>query len=62
MCVLCLDEPCGLEARDTTRAVLMLHGGGREKNGANRWYDKSMQVGLHQDTSILHECRVWAFS
>lgn len=47
MCVLCLDEPSGLEARDTTRALLMLHGGGREKNGANRWYDKSMQVGLH---------------
>lgn len=45
LCVVCLDEPCGLEPRDTTRALLMLHGGGREKNGANRWYDKSMQVG-----------------
>ncbi|KAK5906094.1 hypothetical protein CgunFtcFv8_001988 [Champsocephalus gunnari] len=49
MCVLCLDEPCGLEARDTTRAVLMLHGGGREKNGANRWYDKSMQFVVGMD-------------
>lgn len=46
LCVVCLDEPSGLEPRDTARALLMLHGGGREKNGANRWYDKSMQVGL----------------
>lgn len=45
MCLVCLDEPSGLEPKDTTRALLMLHGGGREKNGANRWYDKSMQVG-----------------
>ncbi|TKS89750.1 Choline O-acetyltransferase [Collichthys lucidus] len=49
MCVLCLDEPSGLEARDTTRALLMLHGGGREKNGANRWYDKSMQFVVGMD-------------
>lgn len=45
LCLVCLDEPSGLEPKDTTRALLMLHGGGREKNGANRWYDKSMQVG-----------------
>lgn len=46
LCVVCLDEPSGLELRDTNRALLMLHGGGRQKNGANRWYDKSMQVGF----------------
>lgn len=46
LCVVCLDEPSGLEPSDATRALLMLHGGGREKNGANRWYDKSLQVGL----------------
>ena len=45
LCVVCLDEPSGLVQSDTNRALLMLHGGGREKNGANRWYDKSMQVG-----------------
>lgn len=44
LCVVCLDEPSGLEPGDATRALLMLHGGGREKNGANRWYDKSLQV------------------
>ncbi|XP_073346370.1 choline O-acetyltransferase-like [Pagrus major] len=49
LCVVCLDEPCGLEPRDTTRALLMLHGGGREKNGANRWYDKSMQFVIGMD-------------
>lgn len=45
LCLVCLDDPSGLQPRDTNRALLMLHGGGREKNGANRWYDKSMQVG-----------------
>lgn len=60
LCVVCLDEPCGLEPRDTTRALLMLHGGGREKNGANRWYDKSMQVGpLFESLHILHERRAF---
>lgn len=44
LCVVCLDEPSGLEPRDGNRALLMLHGGGGEKNGANRWYDKSLQV------------------
>ncbi|KAF1373754.1 hypothetical protein PFLUV_G00242230 [Perca fluviatilis] len=49
LCVVCLDEPSGLEPRDTNRALLMLHGGGREKNGANRWYDKSMQFVIGMD-------------
>uniref|UniRef100_A0A3P9KAV8 Choline O-acetyltransferase n=1 Tax=Oryzias latipes TaxID=8090 RepID=A0A3P9KAV8_ORYLA len=47
--VLCLDEPCGLQPNDTNRALMMLHGGGAEKNGANRWYDKSMQFIVGMD-------------
>ncbi|XP_039991711.1 choline O-acetyltransferase-like [Xiphias gladius] len=49
LCVVCLDEPSGLVPSDTNRALLMLHGGGREKNGANRWYDKSMQFVVGMD-------------
>ncbi|XP_030610106.1 choline O-acetyltransferase b [Archocentrus centrarchus] len=49
ICVVCLDEPSGLEPSDTNRALLMLHGGGHEKNGANRWYDKSMQFVVGMD-------------
>lgn len=48
MCVVCLDDPAGLEPSDANRASLMLHGGGQEKNGANRWYDKTLQVQLSQ--------------
>lgn len=44
VCVVCLDDPTGLEPSDANRAVLMLHGGGPDKNGANRWYDKPLQV------------------
>ncbi|XP_069548008.1 choline O-acetyltransferase-like [Brachyistius frenatus] len=49
ICVVCLDEPSRLDPRDTNRALLMLHGGGPEKNGANRWYDKSMQFVVGMD-------------
>nr|XP_020460786.1 choline O-acetyltransferase-like isoform X2 [Monopterus albus] len=49
ICVVCLDEPSGLQPSDNNRALLMLHGGGREKNGANRWYDKSMQFVVGMD-------------
>uniref|UniRef100_A0A671Y0G9 Choline O-acetyltransferase n=1 Tax=Sparus aurata TaxID=8175 RepID=A0A671Y0G9_SPAAU len=61
LCVVCLDEPCGLEPRDTTRALLMLHGGGREKNGANRWYDKSMQFVVGMDGVCGVVCEHSAF-
>lgn len=44
LCLVCLDEPSGIELTDTNRASLMLHGGGTDKNGGNRWYDKPMQV------------------
>lgn len=44
LCLVCLDEPCGMDLSDTNRAMMMLHGGGKEKNGGNRWYDKPMQV------------------
>lgn len=43
LCLVCLDEACGPELSDSTRAVMMLHGGGVTKNGGNRWYDKPMQ-------------------
>lgn len=47
LCLVCLDDATGPELGDTTRAMTMLHGGGAAKNGANRWYDKPMQVGEH---------------
>ncbi|KAK9400488.1 choline O-acetyltransferase [Crotalus adamanteus] len=43
LCLVCLDSPGGEELNDTNRALQLLHGGGYHKNGANRWYDKSMQ-------------------
>ncbi|XP_034164957.2 choline O-acetyltransferase [Pangasianodon hypophthalmus] len=49
VCVLCLDEPTGVQPTDSNRALLMLHGGGHDKNGANRWYDKSMQFVVGAD-------------
>ena len=44
LCLVCLDQSSGLDLTDTSRAKLMLHGGGGAKNGGNRWYDKPMQV------------------
>uniref|UniRef100_A0A8C9WT71 Choline O-acetyltransferase n=1 Tax=Scleropages formosus TaxID=113540 RepID=A0A8C9WT71_SCLFO len=43
ICLVCLDDASGVELTDTNRALQMLHGGGRESNGGNRWYDKPMQ-------------------
>ncbi|XP_006897790.1 PREDICTED: choline O-acetyltransferase [Elephantulus edwardii] len=43
LCLLCLDAPGGIELSDTNMALQILHGGGCSKNGANRWYDKSLQ-------------------
>ncbi|XP_070783465.1 choline O-acetyltransferase-like isoform X1 [Enoplosus armatus] len=61
LCVVCLDEPSGLGPSDTNRALLMLHGGGREKNGANRWYDKSMQFVVGMDGTCGVVCEHSAF-
>ncbi|XP_068439323.1 choline O-acetyltransferase-like [Clinocottus analis] len=61
LCVVCLDDPSGLVPRDTNRALLMLHGGGREKNGANRWYDKSMQFVVGMDGTCGVVCEHSAF-
>ncbi|XP_076855924.1 choline O-acetyltransferase-like [Brachyhypopomus gauderio] len=47
--VVCLDEPTGVETTDSNRALFLLHGGGEGKNGANRWYDKSMQFVVGAD-------------
>uniref|UniRef100_A0A7N8WWF7 Choline O-acetyltransferase n=1 Tax=Mastacembelus armatus TaxID=205130 RepID=A0A7N8WWF7_9TELE len=49
LCLVCLDDASGLELNDTTRAMLMLHGGGEAKNGGNRWYDKPMQFVVGAD-------------
>lgn len=46
ICLVCLDAPGGLELSDTNRALQLLHGGGCSRNGANRWYDKSLQVSI----------------
>lgn len=44
ICLVCLDSPSGVELNDTNMALQLLHGGGYHRNGANRWYDKPMQV------------------
>lgn len=44
ICLVCLDSPSRVELSDTSMALQMLHGGGCHNNGANRWYDKPMQV------------------
>ncbi|KAM7385550.1 hypothetical protein PAMP_001631 [Pampus punctatissimus] len=49
LCLVCLDDASGSELSDTTRAMLMLHGGGVAKNGGNRWYDKPMQFVVGSD-------------
>ncbi|MBN3302747.1 CLAT acetyltransferase, partial [Amia calva] len=49
ICLVCLDEPSGNELTDTNRALQMLHGGGYDKNGGNRWYDKPMQFVIGMD-------------
>ncbi|XP_061796068.1 choline O-acetyltransferase [Nerophis lumbriciformis] len=49
LCLVCLDDASGTELTDSTRAVLMLHGGGVTMNGGNRWYDKSVQFVVGAD-------------
>ncbi|XP_054839736.1 choline O-acetyltransferase [Eublepharis macularius] len=49
LCLICLDSPSGEELSDTNRALQLLHGGGGHKNGANRWYDKPMQLVVGRD-------------
>lgn len=44
ICLVCLDGPGTGDLSDTHRALQLLHGGGCSLNGANRWYDKSLQV------------------
>uniref|UniRef100_UPI00358DF095 uncharacterized protein n=1 Tax=Myxine glutinosa TaxID=7769 RepID=UPI00358DF095 len=57
--ILCLDEPNkerenewrkdNKEERETELMAQMLHGGGSQKNGKNRWFDKTLQVVLGAD-------------
>ncbi len=56
VCVVCLDDPAGLEPSDANRAALVLHGGGRAQNGANRWYDKPLQVNHRRSETEVFRC------
>ncbi|XP_069741551.1 choline O-acetyltransferase [Narcine bancroftii] len=47
--LLCLDEPIDIEHTDLTMALQIMHGDGWQKNGANRWYDKTMQFIVGRD-------------
>ncbi|XP_058155608.1 choline O-acetyltransferase [Dasypus novemcinctus] len=49
VCLVCLDAPGGDEPSDAAMALQLLHGGGCGKNGANRWYDKSLQFVVGRD-------------
>lgn len=48
--VLCLDKVAGLwrcnsvDERFTLAAAHTIHGAGADNNGANRWFDKTIQV------------------
>ncbi|XP_067285672.1 choline O-acetyltransferase-like [Pseudorasbora parva] len=61
VCVVCLDGPAGLEPSDANRAELILHGGGPERNGANRWYDKPLQFVIGADGVCGVVCEHSAF-
>ncbi|KAK2824335.1 hypothetical protein Q5P01_021510 [Channa striata] len=49
LCLVCLDDASGPQLSESSRAMLMLHGGGVAKNGGNRWYDKPMQFVVGAD-------------
>ncbi|NP_034021.1 choline O-acetyltransferase [Mus musculus] len=49
ICLVCLDGPGTGDLSDTHRALQLLHGGGCSLNGANRWYDKSLQFVVGRD-------------
>ncbi|XP_071764299.1 choline O-acetyltransferase [Centroberyx gerrardi] len=61
LCLVCLDDSSGPDQTDTTRAMLMLHGGGVAKNGGNRWYDKPMQFVVGSDGCCGVVCEHSAF-
>ncbi|XP_037659841.1 choline O-acetyltransferase [Choloepus didactylus] len=49
VCLVCLDAPGGEGPSDASAALQLLHGGGCSRNGANRWYDKSLQFVVGRD-------------
>ncbi|KAM5236063.1 choline O-acetyltransferase [Ctenodactylus gundi] len=56
LCLVCLDAPSGGELGDAHRALQLLHGGGCGRNGANRWYDKSLQLVVGRDGTCGMVC------
>ncbi|KAF3708200.1 Choline O-acetyltransferase [Channa argus] len=61
LCLVCLDDASGPQLSDSSRAMLMLHGGGVAKNGGNRWYDKPMQFVVGADGCCGVVCEHSAF-
>uniref|UniRef100_A0A8D0GFB2 Choline O-acetyltransferase n=1 Tax=Sphenodon punctatus TaxID=8508 RepID=A0A8D0GFB2_SPHPU len=61
ICVVCLDGPSGVDLSETNMALQLLHGGGYDKNGANRWYDKPMQLIVGRDGICGTVCEHSAF-
>ncbi|XP_050360681.1 carnitine O-acetyltransferase-like isoform X2 [Nymphalis io] len=62
LAVLCLDGATGVwrlqdDARRTLAAAQTIHGGGSRSNGANRWFDKTVQfiVGADGITGLTYE-------
>ncbi|XP_041977210.1 carnitine O-acetyltransferase-like isoform X2 [Aricia agestis] len=60
--ILCLDRACGLwagreDARRSLAAAHTIHGDGAQHNGANRWFDKTVQfiVGADGVTGLTYE-------
>lgn len=52
--VLCLDSSCDLSniTPQTKAARQTIHGGGSECNGANRWFDKTIQFIVNRDGQV----------
>lgn len=49
LCILCLDEGGGDRAdtdADTNAMLRAMHGAGTRHHSANRWFDKTVQVGV----------------
>nr|XP_061794037.1 choline O-acetyltransferase-like [Nerophis lumbriciformis] len=61
LCLVCLDGGGRGEMTDSSRAASLLHGRGPAADGANRWYDKSMQFVVGSDSCCGVVCEHSAF-